>query len=110
MAVSHILAALLALLLSPCLALVTTTTFTTSRITSVLSPQFLFHPIYASVATANASAIVFSLDCEKVFDDPGWNCNGFTSLQLVLRTRGTDPVTTEATFTATSSGELHGTR
>jgi len=89
-------------------AFVTATTWTTSRIVSVLSPQYIFHPIYASVVTANATATVYALDCEDQFhvepDAPLAGCAGFTSLQVVIRAVPSSSGVTEATFTATSTG------
>ncbi|KAK0749027.1 hypothetical protein B0T18DRAFT_427221 [Schizothecium vesticola] len=89
-------------------AFVTATTWTTSRIVSVLSPQYMFHPIYASVVTANATATVYALDCEDQFhvepDAPLAGCAGFTSLQAVIRVVPSSSGVTEATFTATSTG------
>lgn len=87
-------------------AYVTTTTWTTSRVVTVLSPQYHFYPIYASVVTANATATVYALDCQDNWhlddDAPLAGCNGFTSLQAVIRVPTS--TITEATFTATSTG------
>lgn len=87
-------------------AYVTETTWTTSRVVTVLSPQYHFYPIYASVVTANATATVYALDCQDNWnladDAPLAGCNGFTSLQAVIRVP--ESSVTEATFTATSTG------
>lgn len=97
---------LLTLLPTTTLAYVTATTYTTSRVVTVLSPQYHFYPIYASIVTANATATVYALDCEDNWhledDEPLAGCNGFTSLQAVIRVPASS--VTEATFTATSTG------